>query len=116
MSDYECRLEKLRPKAIRLRELGFTYQQIADALNLPRHAAEGLINDRQECCPGGRIGPPALLGLPPGNRSGGKQPHVDWQSIDVSSYCKMTYKFGENSGKSPQSRGAIDVSRYYEIT
>ena len=48
MTDYECQLEKLRPKALRLRELGFTYQEIADALGLPRHAAEGLIIDRYE--------------------------------------------------------------------
>ncbi len=47
MTNYESWLEKLRPKAIRLRELGFTYQQIAEALAIPRRAAEGLINDRQ---------------------------------------------------------------------
>ena len=44
MTDYECQLEKLRPKAIRLRELGFTYQEIADAMELSVQAVKSLLS------------------------------------------------------------------------
>jgi hypothetical protein len=38
-------LEKLRPKAVRLIELGFTYRQTADALGITKRQAWGLVND-----------------------------------------------------------------------